>query len=87
MEAPKGEEAVKSIRILQIAVVAMFVLMVVAGMAVFLFAPEKLTAYNQLIQTLFPIFLAQVIPALIGSPLTDAVRNLTARKLEGDDGR
>lgn len=64
----------KMIRILQIAVVAMFVLMVGAGVAVLAIAPGRMAEYGQLIAIIWPVFLAQVIPALIGSPLTDYIR-------------
>ncbi len=70
------------IKILQGAVVGMFVLMVVAGVAILFAAPDKLESYKGLISTLFPIFLAQVIPALIGSPLTDYIR-ARAEKVKG----
>ena len=68
------------IKWLQAAVVGMFVLMMIAGIAVFIFAMEKLGAYGQLIGILFPVFLSSVIPALIGSPLTDYIRSSAAAK-------
>lgn len=80
------------IKILQGVVVTMFAAMVVCGILVFLFAPVKLTYFQQLIGILYPIFLAQVIPALIGTPLTEAVRNLTGKAIQPalpdkDDGK
>ena len=68
------------IKWLQGAVVGMFVLMMIAGIAVFIFAADKLGAYGQLIGILFPVFLSSVIPALIGSPLTDYIRSSAAAK-------
>lgn len=62
------------IKILQAAVVAMFVIMVIVGIVILFGAPEKMDAFLALIGGLFPVFLAQVIPALIGSPLTDYIR-------------
>lgn len=70
----------KAIKILQIATVAMFVLMVLAGIAVLVFAPDRIHVYGDLIRTLFPIFLTEVVPAMIGSPLTDAVRAIVAKR-------
>lgn len=64
----------KMVKILQLAVVAMFVLMVGVGVLVLFTAQEHMGSYIQLIEALFPVFLAQVIPALIGSPLTDIMR-------------
>jgi hypothetical protein len=67
------------IKILQIATVAMFVLVVGTGLAILFFATDKIAAYGSLIGTIWPLFVAEVIPALIGKPLTEAVRNLTAK--------
>jgi hypothetical protein len=73
------------IKILQGAVVAMFVLMVIIGLVVLFAAPEKMDAFLKLIGGLFPIFLAQVIPALIGSPMTDYIR-ARAEKVRASGG-
>lgn len=70
----------KAIRVLQTATVAMFIVMVLSGVVVLAFVPERIEAFGRLIEILFPIFLTEVIPALIGSPLTDAVRALAAKK-------
>ena len=69
----------KSIKILQTAVVAIFVMVAISGVFVFWFRPEKLDDFAKFVNMLFPFFLAQVIPALIGSPLSEAVRNLTTK--------
>lgn len=74
----------KMIKILQIAVVAMFVLQVIAGVLILAFWTEKLDGFILLVQGIFPVFLSSVIPALIGKPLTEAVRNLTGGKNEKD---
>jgi hypothetical protein len=67
------------IRILQAAVVFQFLLFGVLGVVVFFMMPERLGEFSQLVNIFFPMFLTQVIPALIGTPITEAVRNLTAR--------
>lgn len=59
---------------LKVAVVAMFVLMVAVGVTVLFFFPGKMGEFKELVNTLFPVFLAQVIPALIGRPLTDYIQ-------------
>lgn len=69
----------KSIKVLQTAVVAIFVLTAVSGVLVFWLRPEKLDDFSKLIGIIWPFFVAQVIPALIGTPLTEAVRNLTTK--------
>jgi hypothetical protein len=68
------------IKWLQGAVVGMFVLMVGAGVGVLCAAPDRMEAYGRLIGILFPVFLSSVIPALIGSPLTDYMRAAGAAK-------
>jgi hypothetical protein len=68
------------IKLLQGAVVAMFVAMVAVGLGVLFFATDKMDAFGRLIGILFPVFLSSVIPALIGSPLTDYIRSSGAAK-------
>jgi hypothetical protein len=70
---PWGDK-MKMIKLLQGAVVGMFVLFALVGLAVLFFLPDRLDAFGKLVGILFPVFLAQVIPALIGSPLTDIMR-------------
>lgn len=69
----------KSIKVLQTAVVAMFVTFALVGLGLLFLGTDKIPAYGQLVQILFPLFLAQVIPALIGSPLTEYVRARAAK--------
>jgi hypothetical protein len=68
------------IKLLQGAVVGMFVLMVAVGMGILFFATDKLQAYQGFVGTMFPVFLSMVVPALIGSPLTDYIRSSAAAK-------
>jgi hypothetical protein len=74
------------IKILQGITVGIFVAFSVIGFIVMLYYPDKVFAFGQLVQILFPIYIAEVIPALIGTPLTEAVRNLTAKKESGKSG-
>lgn len=69
----------KMIKWLQLAVVVMFVIMVVAGLLVLALAEQKMGAFKELVYIIFPVFLTMVVPALIGSPLTDYVRARAAR--------
>jgi len=62
------------IKILQLATVVMFVLIVVLGVIIVFATPEKIGAYAQLVGIIWPIFLMEVIPALIGKPLTEYMR-------------
>lgn len=68
------------IKILQGAVVFQFVLFGFLGLYVFFNMPNRITEFGSLVNIFFPIFLSQVIPALIGTPLTEAVRNLTKKQ-------
>lgn len=72
----------KMIKILQISVVAMFVIQVVTGVLVLIFWMDKMEGFGQLVNSIFPAFITVVIPSLIGKPLTEAVRNLTGKKDE-----
>jgi hypothetical protein len=68
------------IKWLQAAVVAMFVAMVAVGLGVLFFATDKMDAFGRLIGIVFPVFLSSVIPALIGSPLTDLMGSIGRAK-------
>lgn len=75
------------LKILQISTVVMFVGMVVAGVIILATNPALLPAYKELVQTIFPFFLVEVVPALIGKPLTEAARNLSeAKKTKAERG-
>lgn len=69
----------KMIKILQLTTIIMFAFIVISGLLVFIIVPDRLTEYQQLINILFPIFLTEVVPAMIGKPLTEGVRNLTTK--------
>lgn len=71
------------LRILQGAVVLIFVSMAVMGAIVLFTMPERMGAYTQFLQAILPVFIAQVIPALIGSPLTDYIRAKATKPKEG----
>ncbi len=48
--------------------------------AVVLFSTEsRMPQYKEFVGIIFPIFLSMVVPALIGSPLTDYVRARAAK--------
>lgn len=75
----------KMIKILQITTVVMFAAVVITGIFVFIFWTEKIEDFGKLVGIIFPMFIAEVVPALIGSPLTEAVRNLTSKNKENKD--
>ena len=68
------------IKILQGVTVGIFVSFSAVGFIVMLYFPDKIFSFGQLVQILFPLFVMEVVPALIGTPLTEAVRNLTSKK-------
>lgn len=71
------------LKLLQGAVVFMFVLVVFCGLVVLFKFPDKMDPFREFVNIIFPVFLSSVVPALIGGPLTDAVRNLTVKKEGG----
>lgn len=73
----------RSIKILQAATVGTFILLVVIGLVILFFDYNRLDAYGRYINIIFPIFLAEVIPAFLGSPLKEVVKKL-GNKNHGD---
>lgn len=69
----------KQIHILQLTVVVTFALFCIVGLAVLFLLPDRMDKYNQLCATVFPFFIAVVVPAMFGKPVTEGVRNLTAK--------
>jgi uncharacterized membrane protein len=70
------------LKILQGATVAMFVVMLIIGMVVLFAAPERMPAYKDFVGSVWPIFVAEIVPAFLGRPLIEAVRN---KKKEPED--
>ena len=66
----------RSIKILQAATVGTFVLLMVIGLIILFFDYTRIDAYGQFINIIFPIYIAEVIPAFLGSPLKEAVKKL-----------
>ncbi len=64
----------KMIKVLQLATVLMFVAMVVIGLVIVFTAPDKIISFREFAGIIWPIFLMEVVPALIGKPLTEYVR-------------
>jgi hypothetical protein len=73
------------IKILQLATVIQFFVFCISGVIVFIVSPERLDDYGKLVGIIFPIFITEVVPALIGTPLTEAVRNMTGAKGGGNE--
>lgn len=62
------------VKILQGATVALFVIVVIIGLVVLFSAEGRMAQYKEFVGIIFPLFLTMVVPALIGSPLTDYMR-------------
>ena len=65
----------KGIKVLQGATLGTFILFVIIGLVVLFVFPEKMTAYRDFIGAIWPIFVAEVVPAFLGSPLKELVKN------------
>lgn len=65
----------KGIKVLQAATLGTFVLFVIIGLVVLFAFPEKMTAFRDLIGAIWPIFVAEVVPAFLGTPLKEYVKN------------
>ncbi len=67
------------LKLLQIATVVMFIALAIGAILFIAIAPEKWPQYREFITTFWPLFVAEVIPAFLGKPLTEGVRNLTQK--------
>ena len=65
----------KGIKVLQGATLGTFILFVIIGLVTLFAFPEKMTAYRDFIGAIWPIFVAEVVPAFLGSPLKELVKN------------
>ena len=65
----------KGIKVLQWATVGTFLLFAGMGIALVLLAPERIPAFTQLLASIWPLFVAEVVPAFLGTPLKEFVRN------------
>ena len=65
----------KGIKVLQGATLGTFILFVIIGLVVLFAFPEKMTAYRDFIGAIWPIFVAEVVPAFLGTPLKEYVKN------------
>jgi hypothetical protein len=64
----------KGIKVLQAATLGAFIIFVLAGFAVLIFAPDRMTAFKDLLSALWPLFVAEVIPSFLGTPLKEYVK-------------
>lgn len=71
---------IRMIKLLQGSVIAIFVLIVITGVVVFIIAPQKLKELKELVDIVFPFFMAELVPAIIGTPLKNAVEALKSKK-------
>lgn len=64
----------KGVEFLQAATVGSFIIFVIAGFVVLIFAPDRMGAFRELLGGIWPIFIAEVIPAFLGTPLKDYIK-------------
>ena len=65
----------KGIKVLQAATLGTFVLFVIIGLVVLFAFPEKMPAFRDFIGAIWPIFVAEVVPAFLGTPLKELVKS------------
>ena len=65
----------KGIQVLQWATVGTFLLFAGMGIALVLLAPERIPAFTQLLASIWPLFVAEVVPAFLGTPLKTYLAN------------
>jgi len=62
------------LKILQITTVSLFAATIITGVCLLFFAPDKLEGFSQLIGSVWPLFLMEIVPAFLGQPLKDFVK-------------
>lgn len=62
-----------ALKILQFSTVGIFVLFGLVGLFILWTAPDKMDGYLSLVNTLAPMFIAEVVPAFLGKPLKELV--------------
>jgi len=65
----------KGIKVLQAATLGSFIVFVLVGFAVLIFSPDRMGAFRDLLGSIWPIFIAEVIPAFLGTPLKEYVKS------------
>lgn len=61
------------VKVLQLSTVLTFIIFAGVGLALVIFAPEKIGPFTQLLQSIWPLFVAEVIPAFLGTPLKEYI--------------
>jgi uncharacterized membrane protein YvlD (DUF360 family) len=64
------------VKTLQVVTLGLFLVYVVTGFLMLFLAPDKMHGFQILGQAVFPFFLAEIIPAIIGKPLKTAVEKM-----------
>jgi hypothetical protein len=67
------EHFMKGVKILQWSTVATFVIFVAIGITILVVDPTRMTAFSQLLTAIFPLFIAEVVPAFLGTPLKNYI--------------
>jgi len=73
------------LRILQMTLVVMFALIVSVGVSTALWgSPTQWKNFVEFLGVILPVFITMMIPAFFGGPLSEGVRNLTAKSTPGN---
>jgi len=68
----------KGIKLLQLTTVLTFTVFCMVGLSIVIFIPEKMPAFVQFLGAMWPIFIAEIIPAFLGTPLKEYVKTKKA---------
>jgi uncharacterized membrane protein YccC len=68
----------KGVQVLQLSTVITFVVFVLSGFAVLIIDPHRMSAFTQLLTAISPLFIAEVVPAFLGTPLKEYIKNKKA---------
>lgn len=70
---------VKQVKFLQFFTVVVFIVIIVVGLVVLFLVPERMDKYKEFVGAIWPIFIAEVIPAFLGTPITEAVKKINGK--------
>lgn len=70
-----NKNKLKDVEILRRTVLIVFIIFCFIGVIILIFFDNKLDAYGSLVKILLPIFLSQVVPAMLGKAIADYSKN------------
>lgn len=58
----------------------MFLIILVVGLIILFVCTEKIEAYRTFVQAVWPLFVAELIPAFLGTPLKESIKKIRGKE-------